>query len=88
MSNLERFQKTYSYRHLIKTHSLEEQGTWQVFGEDRNTELAGQRQIPYLGTYEGSLKDVIDTAVDLPEFWDWGYGGSIKKIEVKPAKRS
>lgn len=92
-SNYERFTKTYSYRDLIKNHTLEEEGIWQIFGEDPNCDMGGPHIQPSLGFVEGKLSDVIEYAVELPSFWQWGAGGdikkidSIKKVDSKTAKR-
>lgn len=43
-------------------------------------------QLPYLQTVEGTLDEVINYAVELPNFWQWGAGGEIFKTEVKKIK--
>lgn len=80
-TNYARFTKTYSYRDLIKNHTLEEEGIWQIFGEDPNCDMGGPHIQPSLGFVEGKLSDVIEYAVELPNFWQWGSGGDIKKID-------
>lgn len=78
-SNLSRFSKTYSGRKLLEEHSLDEEGTWEVRGEDPNCDLGGHHHEPFLGYYKGKLSDVIELAVDLPGFWQWGGGDRIFK---------
>ena len=68
---------------LLKKHSLQEYGVWQIHGEDSNADLGGHHSNPYLATVEGSLYNAIKYAIALPRFYIWGHGGEIKKIEVK-----
>lgn len=88
MSDKSKYQQftetTHSGRELLKKHSLDEAGTWQVFGEDPNCDWGGSHHQPNLGLYEGILKDVIEHAVNLPGFWQWGGGGNISK-HTRPA---
>lgn len=74
--------KSYTGRKLLEEYDLSEYGVWRVLGEDRNADFRGSRQIPYLGTFEGTLDSVIKHAVQLPRFYSWGSGGEIEKIEV------
>jgi len=76
---------SYSGRELLKKHSLDETGTWEIVGEDPNCDLGGHHYQPKLGMVEGRLGDIIAYAVELPSFWTWGAGGDIKKIG-KPIK--
>lgn len=84
-SKLEQFKTTYSYKELIKKHSLSEEGTWKVLGEDPNADFGGQHFEPDLGMFEGKLEDIIAYAVTLSSFWSWGAGGTIEKVG-KPIK--
>lgn len=77
------FLKTYSGRDLLKKHRLGEHGTWEVRGEDPNCDLGGHHHSPYLFTAEGTLRKVIQKAVAYPNFWTWGAGGDIKKVEIE-----
>lgn len=74
------FENTFAYKQLVDKHSLEEYGTWQIYGEDPNCDFGGHHHEPFLANVEGKLKDVIAYAVKLPGFWQWGAGGNIKKI--------
>jgi len=71
---------------LLKKHSLNDEGTWHVFGEDPNCDLGGYHYRPDLGYITGTLKDVIHAAINIPAFWTWGGGGSIKKEQPPVAK--
>lgn len=83
-SHYEQFtETTYSGKKLLESHSLSETGTWRILGEDPNCDFGGPHHSPFLGTVEGKLEDVIRYAVELPGFWQWGFGGSIEKVEVK-----
>jgi hypothetical protein len=77
--NYEKYKNTYGYSDLLKTHALCDEGIWEIYGEDPNCDLGGHHHEPYLGTAKGKLEDVIQYAVDLPSFWQWGGGGRIKK---------
>lgn len=94
LSKYEQYTKvSFSGRKLLDQHALDEVGVWEVRGEDPNCDLGGHHHQPYLGTFSGSLGSVISMAVELPDFWQWGAGGSITKItvieayDVRAAKR-
>lgn len=80
-SNYERFITSYNYASLMKKYRLDEPGLWQVFGEDPNCDFGGSHVSPSLCFVEGTLNDVIEYAVELPNFWQWGAGGDIKKVD-------
>ena len=82
-ANAKKFTKGWFGRELLKKHSIDTHGTWEVRGEDPNCDLGGHHHNPYLGTFTGTLKDVINKAVELPNFWGWGSGGKITKIEIE-----
>lgn len=84
-TNYDRYLKTYYGRELLKEHSLDEEGYWKVYGEDPNPDMGGSHHEPEIGLYEGKLKTVIEIAVELDRFWQWGGGGRIKKVELKKA---
>jgi hypothetical protein len=84
-------QTSYSGRELLKKHTLSTVGLWRIHGEDPNCDMGGHHHQPYLGTVEGTLKDVIEYAVELKGFWQWGGGGSIDLVNVQkidPAKNA
>ena len=74
---------SYSGKKLLEKHSLNETGTWRIRGEDPNCDLGGSHYQPDLGTVEGRLEDVIRYAVSKPNFFTWGSGGDITKVEIK-----
>jgi hypothetical protein len=74
---------SYSGKQVLAKHSLTETGLWNIKGEDPNCDMGGHHYQPDLGTVEGTLKEVIEYAVDLPNFWAWGGGGNIIKVSVK-----
>jgi len=79
---IDEFLRTYSGKNLLTNHTLQEEGVWDVFGEDPNCDFGGSHHTPYLGTYEGKLENVLKVAVRLDRFWSWGGGGNIKKNEI------
>jgi hypothetical protein len=79
----EQFLSGYSGQKLLEKHNLSEYGNWKIHGEDPNCDFGGHHHQPYLGTVEGTLDKVIDYAVNLPSFWQWGAGGEITKVEIK-----
>lgn len=76
-------QSSYSGKKLLEKHSLNETGTWRIRGEDPNCDFGGSHYQPDLGTVEGRLEDVIRYAVSKPNFFTWGSGGDITKVEIK-----
>lgn len=84
-SNYDRYLQTYSGQELLREHSLDKVGIWKVLGEDSNCDMGGTHYQPELGIFEGKLKDIIQHAVELRSFWQWGGGGSIREIG-KPIK--
>ncbi len=76
------FKKTYSGAALLKKHSLDEEGTWRIFGEDPNCDFGGHHHQPELGLVTGRLEDVIEHAINLGRFWQWGGGGDIRKLDA------
>jgi hypothetical protein len=77
--------KEYLSRDTQK-YALSERGTWRINGEDPNCDFGGCHSQPYLATVTGTYKDVIDYAVELANFWTWGGGGTITKVEIIPVK--
>ena len=57
-------------------------GVWEVRGEDPNCDFGGSHHSPYLGTFAGTLIDVVSMAVEMPQFWTWRDGGEIKLVTV------
>lgn len=74
---------SYSGRELREKHSLDEEGTWRIRGEDPNCDFGGAHYQPELGTVEGKLRKVIEHAVQLSDFYTWGGGGDIIKVTIK-----
>jgi hypothetical protein len=85
-TNYDRFMTTYSGKKLLEEYSLTESGVWEVYGEDPNCDFGGYHHTPFLGLYEGTLENVIRTAVELSSFWQWGGGGEIKPYKDKKYK--
>lgn len=75
----EDYYRTYSGKRLLEKYTPEDYGIWKVHGEDENCDFGGPRSIPFLGYFEGKLKDVVDHVVSMRGFWSWGGGGDIVK---------
>lgn len=75
-----RFVQGYTGRTLLAKYGPSKYGTWEILGEDDNCDLGGYHYMPRLGVYEGTLDQVIHTAVSLPSFFSWGGGGSINFV--------
>jgi hypothetical protein len=80
----ERFACGYNGQELLKKYRLDDEGPWNIYGEDPNCDMGGSHHKPFLETVEGPLSEVIDYAVNLKGFWQWGAGG---RIEPAPAIR-
>lgn len=80
-TNYEKFTNTYSYKQLMKNHSLKDYGIWEILGEDPNCDMGGSHHQPSLEIVEGTLEKAIQYGVELPGFWQWGSGGNIIKRE-------
>ena len=68
---------------LLSDYPSTKEGTWLVKGEDANPDWGGSRQIPTLGYFTGRYKDVVDYALNLPNFFAWGRGGNITEINIR-----
>ncbi len=73
---VDKYLKRYDGRELLKEHTLDEYGVWEVTGENPNPILGGDQNDPLLGTFTGYLRDAIAWGVMQPDFWVWGSGGS------------
>ena len=87
-NKFKQYAKTYYGAKLLKEYPLKEYGIWRVDGEDPNCDMGGAHHMPYLGTFEGTLEDVVTVAVELPNFWQWGGGGNITKSNVQKIDKS
>src|SRR5581483_9262782 len=72
-------------KRLLEKYSPTESGEWRIFGEDPNCDFGGHHHEPELETVVGLYRDVVDYAVTLPGFFQWGGGGRIEKCP-KPKK--
>jgi hypothetical protein len=79
MTATENFNKyikdTWGGKELLKNHKLDDEGIWEIYGEDPNCDMGGSHHTPKLGTVQGKLCDVIMYGASLPSFWQWGSGG-------------
>lgn len=75
-----KFVNSYSGSKLLEKYSLQDRGTWNVYGEDPNCDFGGQHSKPLLGVVEGKLIDVIKWGIINPNWNTWGRGGSITSV--------
>lgn len=66
---------------LMKKYRLEQEGVWKILGEDPNCDMGGIHSQEDLGTYSGTLGEVLELAFNLPGWASWGGGGDILKVE-------
>lgn len=89
-SNYDRYLGGYAGRSLLGKYSLDQEGLWKIRGEDPICDIGGPHIMPELGIVEGKLRDVIEYAVELPYFWQWGCGGDVILIpqprKINPAE--
>lgn len=76
------FLQKYNGQLLLKKHTLDEEGLWQVTGEDPNCDMGGYHHEPHLGYFKGKLENVLKHAVHISGFWAWGGGGNIIKLKT------
>lgn len=76
----EEYTKTYGFKDV--QDKLDVCGIWHVRGEDPNCDFGGSHVQPTLGFFAGRLRDVIEYAVTLKDFWQWGAGGSFEQVNV------
>lgn len=62
---------------LLSEHDPESEGLWKILGEDPNCDMGGFHSNPDLGMVTGRYKDVVEYALTIPAFIQWGYGGKI-----------
>lgn len=72
----------------VRTQLLDEgslrglNGTWQIFGEDPNCDFGGPHHEPLIATVQGTYESAVEYALGLPNFFTWGGGGKVRKVEV------
>jgi hypothetical protein len=78
----QRYENTREYERLLETNSLSDFENWMIQGENPNPDFSSSPYNPILRFVEGKLDDVINFAVSLDGFWQWGSGGRITKINI------
>ena len=64
------------------SYTPDEQGVWQIFGEDPNCDFGGHHHQPLLDTVSGTYKEVVEYALTLENFYTWGGGGEVRKLRI------
>lgn len=67
---------------LLRDHSPNEFGTWKIKGEDPNCDFGGHHHEPELETVTGTYANVVEYALTLSGFFQWGGGGRIEKVSA------
>lgn len=80
-NNLEKYLSGRSYKN--NPIPLDKVGIFRVKGEDPNPDFVGSHHQLDLGVFRGKFEDVAAYAVELRDFWVWGFGGSIDEIKIK-----
>lgn len=65
---------------LLTEYHPQEKGTWRILGEDPNCDFGGHHHEPDLGSVTGTYENVVDYALNLKGFFQWGGGGRIVKV--------
>lgn len=73
------YNKELFKKRFFEKYNPDEHGIWEIYGEDPNCDFGGHHHNPFLGVVEGFAKDVVEYAMDLRGFWQWGSGGYLKK---------
>lgn len=81
-ARLENVRQCYNVRVLLEKYPETTSGFWEIRGEDTNCDLGWHNHQPYIATVEGTLLQAMKYAAQSPDFFGWGTGGSIQKIEV------
>ena len=72
---------THAGKRLLTNHTLDENGLWNVKGEDPNCDMGGFHHQPDLGVVEGTLQEALEYGLAHKKFFSWGAGGDIEKIK-------
>lgn len=72
-------------KRLFEKHKPNEAGVWRIYGEDPNCDFGGHHHEPELALVEGRYGDIVEHALTLDRFFQWGSGGRIEKL-AKPKK--
>ncbi len=79
--------RSFVRNRLLAVFPPEEIGVWRIRGEDPNCDMGGYHHMPDLGTFEGRYRDVVEYAINLPRFFEWGSGGDIQKASKPIVKK-
>lgn len=67
-------------KRLMEKYHAKESGTWRILGEDPNCDFGGHHHEPELGSVTGTYENVVDYAMTMKGFFQWGSGGRIVKV--------
>lgn len=72
---------------LLQKYASTEQGRWKIFGEDSNADLGGSHFTPLLEEVTGTYANVVEYALQLDGFYQWGGGGDIERSDPPPPQK-
>jgi hypothetical protein len=67
---------------LANKYPSTQEGIWEIRGEDPNCDMGGCHSQPSLGYYEGTYGNVLEYALKLRGFFQWGAGGNVVPIKI------
>lgn len=76
---------SFTRSRLMERYPADTEGEWDIHGEDPNCDMGGYHHEPFLQRVTGRYADVVEYALNLPDFYSWGGGGSIK-LAIKASK--
>lgn len=77
---IEHYLKSYHYQH--NAYSVNEEGIFEVRGEDPNCDFGGPHHQPLLFVAQGKFIDILTRAVKTNNWMTCGSGGTITKLKI------
>lgn len=81
-TQLNKYRQTYNGKIMFSVHGFNEFGFWKIRGEDPNCDMGGYHHMPDLGIFNGTFKEALMFAFNHPQFYAWGGGGDLIKVEM------
>jgi len=81
-TQFKKYQQTYTGKQVLESYKFEDDGFWKIRGEDPNCDMGGYHHMPELGIFNGTFREALMFAFNHPQFYAWGGGGDITKVEI------